>query len=339
VIRRHALGKFRDLLFATARSPAMLYYLDNASNVAGHPNENYARELLELHTLGVDGGYTEADVKEVARAFTGWTVHDGTADGFYFDPSAHDQEPKTLLGHQLPAGRGIEDGLHVLSILANHPTTARFLCRKLCVRFVHDTPPQSLVDGLAAVWQQSGGDLRVVLRHLFEAPEFLAGAGQKLRRPLDFLIGCLRATGAAATSYWALEEILGDLGQRPYGWFPPNGYPDAAGAWLSTSGLLARWNTAMQLTHSAYSDAGESGWGLKADLRARIGDPATVGELVDMVAAEVFGVPLGEAQRQPFVEFASDGAGATIPVTPLLLGGKLASLFGIMLASPLYQWR
>jgi uncharacterized protein (DUF1800 family) len=339
VIRRHALGKFRDILFATARSPAMLYYLDNASNVAEHPNENYARELLELHTLGVDGGYTEADVKAVARAFTGWTVHDGMPDGFYFDPSTHDQEPKLVLGHQLPAGRGIEDGLHVLSLLANHPQTAHFVCRKLCVRFVSDAPPPALVEAMAAVWEQSRGDLRSVLRYLFSAPEFLAAGGYKLKRPLDFLIGCLRATGAQVTNYWALDEIFTDLGQRPYGWFPPNGYPDMAGAWLSAGGLLGRWNTAMRLTHGAYSDAGDSGWGLKANLRAQIGEPATAGELVDMVAAQVFGAPLGDAERGSFVAFASDGGGAGVPMTPLLLGAKLASLFGLMLASPRYQWR
>jgi uncharacterized protein (DUF1800 family) len=339
VIRPHTFGSFRDLLFATARAPAMLYYLDNASNVAEHPNENYARELLELHTLGVNGGYTEDDVREVARAFTGWTVHDGMPDGFYFDPSQHDQGPKTVLGHRLPGGRGIEDGLHVLSILAGHPNTAAFICRKLCVRFVSDTPPASLVGGMAAVWQQTGGDIRSVLRHLFLAPDFLASGGQKLRRPLDFFIGCLRATGAEVTNYWVLEEMLADLGQPPYGWFPPNGYPDTAGAWLATGGLLARWNAAMRLTHSAYSDGPDTGWGLKANLRAIIGDPQTAGELVDMVAAQVFGAPLTPAERRPFLAFVAGEGGEETPVTPLLLGGKLSSLFGLMLASPLYQWR
>jgi uncharacterized protein (DUF1800 family) len=339
VIRPHALGRFRDLLFAVARAPAMLYYLDNASNVTEHPNENYARELLELHTLGVNGGYTEADVKEVARAFTGWTVHDGMDDGFYFDPSQHDQEPKTVLGHPLPPGRGIEDGLHVLSILANHPNTAVFVCHKLCVRFVSDTPPVPLIENMVAIWEQTGGDIRSVLRHLFMAPEFLASSGQKLRRPLDFLIGCLRATGTEVSNYWALEEMLTELGQPPYGWFPPNGYPDTAGAWLATGGLLARWNTAMRLTHSAYSDGPDTGWGLKSNLRATIGDPQTAGELVDMVAAQVFGAPLSVSERLPFVAFIAPDGGAETPVTPLLLGGKLASLFGLMLASPLYQWR
>jgi uncharacterized protein (DUF1800 family) len=338
VIRPHALGTFRDLLMATARAPAMLYYLDNASNVAEHPNENYARELLELHTLGVDGGYTEGDVKEVARAFTGWTVHNGMADGFYFDPEQHDKGAKTILGHRLPANRGIEDGLHVLSILANHPTTARYICRKLCVRFVGDSPPPELVEGMAAAWLESKGEIRSVLRHLFLSPHFLGGA-PKLRRPLDFLIAALRATGTEVTNFWALEEMLEDLGQRPYGWFPPNGYPDISGAWYSTSGLLARWNTAMRLTHSAYSDAGDSGWGVRAQLREHIGSTSTVGELVDMVAEQVFGVPLSSSYRQPFVDFASDGAGPDTPVTEFLLGGKLASLFGLMLASPLFQWR
>ncbi|MBC7813286.1 MAG: DUF1800 domain-containing protein, partial [Burkholderiales bacterium] len=149
VIQRNALGSFRDLLLASAQSPAMLYYLDNFLNEAEHPNENYARELMELHALGVDGGYTEHDVREVSRAFTGWTVHNSSDDGFFFDITVHDTGEKSILGHTLPIERGIEDGLHVLSILANHPSAARFISYKLAVRFVSDDPPQSLIDGMA----------------------------------------------------------------------------------------------------------------------------------------------------------------------------------------------
>lgn len=335
-IRPHALGNFRDMLFATAQSPAMLYYLDNFINVAEHPNENYARELLELHTLGVDGGYTETDVREVARAFTGWTVHDGTPTGFYFDLEVHDTGEKTVLGHRLPAGRGIEDGLHVLDIVARHPSTARFICRKLCVRFVSDNPPQSLVESAAAVWMANHGEIRPVLRHIFLSEEFRQSVGQKLRRPLDFFIGALRATGTEIHSYWVMDEMLAKLAQTPYGWGPPDGYPDTAPAWMTSSGLLARWNTALALTHTATSEADT---GMTAHLYERIGEPTTVGELVDAVARQVFAAPLPAEARGPFIAFAADDGGPDTPVTHHLLSRKLSSLFALMLASVLYQWR
>lgn len=339
VIRKHALGNFRDLLVATAKSPAMLYYLDNFVNFAENPNENYARELMELHTMGVDGGYTEADVKEVARAFTGWTVRNKTRTGFYFEHYNHDTGEKMVLGQRLAADRGIEDGLQVLEILASHPATARYLSTKLCRRFVSDNPPASLVDKVTAVWQQTDGDIKSVLRTILLSPEFMASSGQKMKRPLDFLIGTLRATGTEAYEWWRLEEMVFTLGQPPYGWHPPNGYPDVAPAWTSTGGLLMRWNVAMQLTHGAYSDAEEEGYGLTTQIRQRIGSPQTVGELVDAVAEQIFGAPLANQNRAAFVAYASDDEGATKPVTLRLLSRKLGSLFGLMLASPIYQWR
>lgn len=344
-IRANALGSFRDLLFATAKSPAMLTYLDNYINIAEAPNENYAREIMELHTLGVDGGYTEQDVKEVARAFTGWTVHNGTRTGFYFDPTTHDSDAKQVLGHSLPAGRGLEDGLHVLNILTEHPATARFVCTKLCVRFVSDVPPASLVERLTAVFQQSHGDIKTILRTLFLADEFFNSAGQKFKRPLDFFIGALRATGTQIKDWWRLEQMLQQLGQPPYGWSPPNGYPDVAGAWQNTGGLLARWNTAMSLTHGAYEDVYDDGYSLSANLHERIGQPGTVGELVDTVAAQVFGAPLAGEARADFVAYVTDDVvdartePAEVAVTPHLLARKLASLYGLMLASPAFQWR
>ncbi|MFV1949267.1 MAG: DUF1800 domain-containing protein [Anaerolineales bacterium] len=337
-IRAHTLGNFRDMLIETAKSPAMIYYLDNFNNVAEHPNENYARELLELHTLGVDGGYTETDVKEAARALTGWTVHNKTRTGFYFDLAEHDQGEKTILGHRFPAGRGIEDGLHLLSLLANHPQTARFVCTKLCVRFVSDNLPRSLVESLARVWMANQGEIKPVLRHLFLSAEFQNSVGAKFRRPLDFFIGALRATGTDFVDWWPAEEMLTELGQIPYNWGPPDGYPDTAESWIFTNGVLARWNTAMRLTHGAYSDP-DWGWGLSSQLRERIGNPDTVGELVDAVSEQVFGKRLEGESRHPFVDYASDGSGPQTSVDAHLLARKLGSLFGLMLASPLYQWR
>lgn len=337
-IRRHALGKFRTLLQETAKNRAMLIYLDNFVNEKDHPNENYARELMELHTLGVDGGYTEQDVKAVARAFTGWTIHDETPDGFYFDADMHDTASKSVLGHTLPAGRGIEDGLHVLDIVAHHPATARFICRKLAVRFVSDNPPDSLVDAMVAVWQQTDGEIKSILRHLFLSAEFGAAMGQKFRRPLDFAVGAMRASGTTVYVQWIMEEMLQSLGQMPFSWHPPDGYPDVSSAWATTDGLLARWNTAMRLTHGAQSDP-EWGYGLHTDLFARIGTPATVSALVEAISEQVFGAPLLPSAAEPFIDFASDGQGGNRTVTPHLLAQKLGSLFGLMLASPLFQWR
>jgi uncharacterized protein (DUF1800 family) len=336
-IRANALGNFRDLLFATAQSPAMLHYLDNYLNVAEHPNENYARELMELHTLGVDGGYTEADVKAVARAFTGWTVHEGADDGFFFDVEVHDLDEKTILGHNLPANRGIEDGLHVLSILANHAATARFVCRKLCVRFVSDNPPDALVEGAAAVWITNRGDIKEVLRHIFQSEAFQASAGQKLRRPLDFFIGALRATGTEIHEFYTMELMLQELAQVPFGWHPPDGYPDSARAWMNSSGLLARWNTAMSLTHSAYSDY-EQQKVMTSHLRERTGDFDTVGNLVDSVAYQVFAGRLPENMRTTFIAYVTEDGDAATAVTSQMIASKLGSLYGLMLTSPLYQW-
>ncbi len=334
-VRAHALGRFRDLLLATAQSAAMLSYLDNTSNKAQSPNENYARELLELHTLGVDGGYSEQDVKEVARAFTGWTVDERTDTGFYFRSDVHDTLEKHVLGHTLPADRGIEDGLHVLSLAADHPSTARFICTKLCVKFVADEPPHNLVESAAQVWTRTGGDVKEVLRHIFLSEHFAASAGQKLRRPLEFFVGALRATGTEVHDAHELKRLLEDLAHVPYGWEPPDGYPDKAAAWVSSSGLLARWNVASALTHTAYSQRDSE---MSTQLFERVGSSETVSELVDAVAFQVFARRLDEAERGPFIAFASDGEGGDRGVSAHLLARKLGPLYGLMLASPAYQW-
>jgi hypothetical protein len=334
-IRRHALGRFSDLLLATAQSPAMLYYLDNFLNVAEAPNENYAREVMELHTLGVDGGYTEADVRNVARALTGWTVEHKGKGGFAFHLPSHDLDPKQVLGVNLPGGRGIEDGLDVLAILAAHPSTARHVCRKLCVRFVSDNPPVSLVDSLVAVWNSTGGEIRPVLRTLFLSPEFGASQGLKLRRGLDYAIGVMRASGTDVTEFWSLHYLLELLAQVPYAWHPPNGYPDVAPAWMNTGALLARWNTAFYLTDRAVLDPKST----RTQLLKLVGKPRTVDALVTSVSQRVFGAPLEGADRTPYVTFASDGLGGSARVTPTLLRRKAGALFGLMLASPAYQWR
>ncbi len=237
VIRPHALGTFRDLLFASAHSPAMLRYLDNTLNQQGHPNENYAREIMELHTLGVKGGYTERDVKEVARCLTGWTM---TPNGeFTFRADWHDSDEKTVLGQTIPAGGGQDDGERVLSILADHPSTRRFVSTKLVRRFVADDPPVALVDDCVRVWESTGGDMRSIIRALLNHPEFEA-APPKFKRPFDLVVSLLRAIGASYNGDPRMVDVLTRLGQRPFGWPRPDGYPDTAEQWQGN--LLDRWN-------------------------------------------------------------------------------------------------
>ncbi len=250
VIRPRVLGKFRDLLGATAKSPAMLFYLDNAMNGRnGSINENYARELMELHTLGVDGGYTQADVVAVAHAFTGWTIGRPDDDGFRFAVRIHDRSEKRVLGHTLSAGGGIEDGERVLDILARRPSTAKHIAFKLAQRFVSDAPPPALVDRAAARFRETDGDLREVTRTIITSPEFFAPAARraKVKTPLEFVVSALRATSAEVTTALPVARALNDMGMPLYLCQPPTGYDDTADAWLSSGSLVSRINFALAL--------------------------------------------------------------------------------------------
>jgi uncharacterized protein (DUF1800 family) len=282
-IRPHVLANFRDLLGATAKSPAMLFYLDNWMSVApGGPrapdvgrrrgrrppqaaprpepagraarrglNENYARELLELHTLGVDGGYTQHDVTEVARAFTGWTLASpAQGGGFRFQPSLHDGGEKIVLGRTIRSGGGMSDGERVLDILARHPSTARFIAMKLVRRFVSDTPPESLVARAAQRFTATDGNLREVMRTILTAPESLGAEwrGAKAKTPLEFVASAIRATEADIVNARPLIRTLQEHGMPLYQCQPPTGYEDAADAWMSTGALVLRMNFATALT-------------------------------------------------------------------------------------------
>lgn len=338
VVRRHALGSFRDLLFASAQSPAMLIYLTNTESNAEHPNENYGREVMELHTLGVDGGYTEDDVKAVARAFTGWTVREGQQTDFFYDHSMHDTNEKVVLGQTLPAGRGIEDGLAVLDILATHPSTARFIARKLVRRFVSDAAPESLVDSTALTFFTTEGNIRAVMRHILTSPEFMAAQGQKFRRPIDFMVAMIRALRPGLTfgqRHW-LVWSLEDMGQLPYNWNPPNGYPDAAGAWLNTNGLLNRWNVALSIPFAS------EGWyeDITLNLDALVPRVGTADQLVSASAAAILGSParLSPEDRAQLVAYVTDGGSPVQALTDDMRANKLPSLIGLLLASPQFQW-
>jgi uncharacterized protein (DUF1800 family) len=281
VIRPHALGKFRDLLGATAHSPAMLFYLDNWQSAAptsnrsprrrgqslrrdnmfrdgveqNRPsrglNENYARELMELHTVGVDGGYTQKDVQEVARAFTGWTIDMPRQGGaFKFEPRIHDDGEKVVLSHRIKGGGGKKDGEQVLDILAAHPSTARFIATKLTRRFVADVPPPALVDRAAARFRETRGDIREVVRTIITSPEFFAANAYraKVKSPYEFVVSATRAANVEVASALPLVQALRELGMPLYFCQPPTGYPDRADAWVNTGALLNRMNFAVALT-------------------------------------------------------------------------------------------
>src|ERR1041385_2835506 len=247
VIRAHALGKFKELIRASATSPAMLVYLDGKENQkkvpSDVPNENYARELLELHTLGVDGGYTQADVYEAARSLTGWRLRTGWRKGtVYFDPSMHDDGEKHVLGQSIPAGGGITDVDQLVEIACNHPSTAHHIATKLVRRFVSEDPPASLVNRLAGVFTATDGDIKSLLRVVFTSDEFKLAKGLKFKRPFQYIVSCLRALGADTHAHQPLIEYLQRMGQGPFQYPTPDGYPDRTAPWSGT--MLWRWNFA-----------------------------------------------------------------------------------------------
>jgi uncharacterized protein (DUF1800 family) len=243
-------------------------------------NENYGRELMELHTLGVDGGYTQDDVVAVARAFTGWTVFDPQKYAeFQFHPGGHDRKEKVVLGNTLPPGRGQQDGMDVIDILARHPATAQFISIKLAQRFVADDPPQALVDRMAATVTKTGGDLRAVLQTLFSAVEFSSeGAWQaKMKSPLELVVSAVRALNADAVDAFPLGQRIAEIGQPLYAKAEPTGYPNTGESWSSASGILGRINFAIALTSNQVP-------GVKADV-SRFNFKAPAG-----VAAELLGM-------------------------------------------------
>ncbi len=288
VIRPHALGKFKDLLTATAKSPAMLFYLDNWQSVGPdsdlalygpqrrpgrgrnarfpHPrpqqaknrsglNENYAREIMELHTLGVDGGYSQKDVTELAKVLTGWSIEQPQLGGnFKFNERAHEPGPKYILGRKI-GEHGEKEGEEMLDILAHHPSTARFISRKLAMRFVSDNPPDTLVARMAETFQKKDGDIfflegfRQVLRTLFRSPEFWAADAYraKMKTPFEFVVSAARASGADIQNAMPLVGTLNRMGMPLYGMQPPTGYSMKAEAWVNSSALLNRMNFALQL--------------------------------------------------------------------------------------------
>ncbi|MEW8216851.1 MAG: DUF1800 domain-containing protein [Candidatus Thiodiazotropha taylori] len=308
VIRTHALGNFRDLLHASAKSPAMLFYLDNYNNLASAPNENYARELMELHTLGVDGGYTETDIKEVARCFTGWTIefpNSGTAEYgvFRYNDAIHDQQSKVVLNQTIAAGGGQQDGEQILDLLATHPSTADFIAIKLCRRFVSDDPDQAIIDQVAEAFSNSQGDIKQTLRALFTSNAMQANADQKLTRPSEFLAGLVRAlvpdTGYPADHgelYFFAQAILGQL---PYFWSTPDGYPDVQSYWSSTGGILNRW----RLSFFSFAPISLSNDIIFIDYLPMLNGAESLAAITDALTDAILMRPISSADRRHIIDW------------------------------------
>ena len=362
VIRPHALGKFDDLLVAVAESPAMMEYLDNAQSIgpdspavarakdrvatqarAGQPapmakkiadrglNENYARELMELHTLGVDGGYTQHDVTEVAKIFTGWTVDKPQQGGeFTFDPRRHEPGTKVVMGKTF-ADNGQQEGLQLLHMLAMKPATARHLSYQLAVKFVSDDPPPALVNRMAASYLKSKGDVRVVLRTMFTSPEFWSRDAfrAKVKTPLEFVVSSVRATDTDASHPGALVLALNQLGMPLYGDQPPTGYSNDNTPWVSSSALISRMNFALalasnklpQLTCDAASLTPNGGTEGNPQLEAQLEQTFLNGEASERTRATV----LKEMDNLPGQEQAASEAAKQFTQAP---AGATASMHG-----------
>lgn len=337
VIRKHAFGKFKDLLLASAQSPAMLEYLDNQLNVKGVANENYAREIMELHSLGVDGGYTQKDVAELARALTGWGyktprrlagVLDFSGAGlFEFDPREHDNGAKRILGIDLPANGGINDGLKMIDVLAHHPSTARFIARKLVVRFVADTPPDALVQRAAEAFTKTDGDIRQVLSVILHSDEFKNSFAQKIKRPFELVVSALRAVDAQLEDARAIALALRAMGQGLFLLTTPDGYPDTGAAWINTSALLARWNYALLVGANRVPRGKIDYAATLKNLKSR-----TVGDVVDYSINYLLHRTIPEQDRQKLIEaFGKPAANFDLARAP--------ELVALILASPHFQYR
>jgi uncharacterized protein (DUF1800 family) len=336
-IRPHVLGRFRDLLGAATLHPAMLFYLDNYLNTVprrvgartvGGINENHGRELLELHTVGVDAGYSQADVIEASRCLTGHGIDDLRGGGNHlFRAANHDPGAKQVFGLSLPAGGGADDVEKLLDHLASHPATARFVCGRLARRFVADDPPADLVARLAEVFLRTGGDLGEVMRALFGSAELWAeafGPG-KPRTPFEFVVGCLRATGAEVTGTRALRAYLQDMGMPLYACNPPTGYSNRGADWLNPSSQLYRMNFALDLAAGTVA-------GVASDARTVVrsggGDPDDPRSAAEAVNREVFGRTLSGSTLA-----------AAAGVSPSGSVGVASRVAGLLLASPDMQVR
>ena len=351
VIRPHALGTFPDLVRASARHPAMLFYLDNwlstrpGFTIPAGPNrgrqaglnENYARELMELHTLGVDGGYTQKDVTEVARAFNGWSIDRPWEEGrFVFRPRVHDDGEKLVLGTRLPPFGGGQDGERVIELLVHHPSTATFIAQKLVRRFVSDVPPPPLVTRVAATYRRTDGDIKSMLRVIFTSSEFAAADAEraKIKKPLEFVASAVRALGGTvdARGGETLARAVGEIGETLYGAQPPTGWPDRAEAWVSAGTLLARMNFAVGLVEGRLP-----GVRIDTEIRPEASDPRAA--LDRLLATLLSGRASAETRRVLEAQLGDPQITRLSPDDRGPARTDLAKLTALVLGSPEFQRR
>jgi uncharacterized protein (DUF1800 family) len=376
VIQPHALGKFKDLATATAKSPAMLFYLDNflsADPLAAQRltqqramrqqrrgglgrfprnspqaqtankkkqgrglNENYGRELMELHTLGVDGGYTQKDVTEVARAFTGWTIEKPRENPqFKFDNRIHDPDPKIVLGKKIHAG-GMKDGEQVIELLAKHPSTAKFISTKLARRFVSDNPPPSLVARMGDTFKSSGGDIRAVMHTMIYAPEFWSREAYraKIKTPFEFVASTVRALGTDADTTMPLVQWVGRIGEPLYQCQPPTGYSDKSEAWVNAGALLNRLNFSLAL-------AGNKLRGSRTDASALLGPSSSSDgkEILDRAVQLFLGGHAGPATIETLQKQLEDPQVMQARLDDPAKPADLGVITGLVLGAPEFQRR
>lgn len=322
VIRKHALGKFPDLLRASAHSPAMLEYLDNTRSRGRNVNQNYARELMELHTLGVDGGYTQTDVEEVTRCLTGWTIQG--RGNFFFDPTGHDFTAKTVLGNAIPAmpvnsgAAAIQDGERVLDILLAHPSTARFVSTKMIQWLLQYDPPAALVDKVAATFTRTNGDIPSMIRDIITADN-LRTAPAKYRQPYQLVLAALRSTQPTVTNVSTMTGQLRTLGQGLFQWEDPDGYPDNVDWWAGL--ILQRWNFASTLTNLT------SG-GVVVDV-STIMQAGSADAITEVINRRTFGGEMPAALKEHVAAYLKAGAITTT---------RVREAFALTLSSTAFQW-
>ncbi len=332
VIRAHALGRFVDMLQASARHPAMLYYLNNNLSDRRNVNENYGRELLELHSVGIPSGYTEVDVRNSAYIMTGRTIDRN--ENFLYDARKHWTGTVKVLDFTHPntkADEGLALGDAYVNYLATHPATAANIARKLAVRFVCDSPPAGLVSRLATAYLDNGTAILPVLRTLFRSQEFWIATGMKTRRPLENVVGTARAIGVApgdgtVKALDSLYNLTRDVGQAPLAWGPPDGYPDVAGAWSSAFGTLSQWNSHRSLLQASYK-----GLSYPKPEQLVTNRPPTTGAYLDALAARLVYQPLSAQQKAALLSYL--GAGDGSKATDATLGGKIAQVAALILDS------
>ncbi|MEM7532681.1 MAG: DUF1800 domain-containing protein [Chloroflexota bacterium] len=352
VIRANALGRYSDMLLASAQSLAMLTYLNNNTSRATSPNENYGRELLELHTLGEDDGYTEEDVRNAAYVLTGWT-YDRKTHTFMFKEKWHYEgalQVKEWSTEGKSGPEGIEDGISLLNYLANHPSTANRLAYKLCVRFLGENPPADVVAAAAQAYLDNGTEIKPMLRAIFNSASFneLSYIGSKFRRPFEFMTAVMRIYDAQLTedvpnkAPKTLRNQLSVMGQPIFGWGPPNGYPDAMGAWVNSTSLLARWNFTQKLLTRNRKHETLNKFGILIDYRALIGGsdvprPETAGELVDMLAGRLLFQSISDSDRDILLGYVGVGADELVPEK--FYNHTLSQVAALLVNSPYFQFR